>query len=146
MRPSKHHWFAGLATIVVVAAVVAAIAVVESPAKERQRRLDQVRTQDLRAVQRLVNAYWKLHTSLPENLIVLSQAPGFEKIPTDPQTQQPYEYSIVGKAQFRLCAAFARDSSETQLNNNYYSVDSDWFHVKGRQCFELKIDKNLVSD
>lgn len=121
--------------VAVVAAVTGGIILLGSPAKERMRRLDERRVDDLRAITNAVNLYWTRHKGLPPSLEELSKEPGIIVKLTDPETRQPFEYKVVNDKNYELCAHFAHDMAEDQD-----TIHKDfWTHGSGRQCFHLEV-------
>ena len=68
--------------------------------------------------------------------------------PMDPETRKPYEYTVSGEMQFKLCANFSLSSNEQ--NKERYSEYaspygkpsvSNWEYSAGRDCFDLKLEK-----
>ena len=53
---------------VVIAAVVAGVFVLGSPADERARRLDRRRVEDLQGIAAATDLYWTRHSRLPASL------------------------------------------------------------------------------
>ena len=121
-------------TAAVVAAVVAAIVVLGSPAEQRQRRLDERRVRDLSTIVNSIRVYASAHEDLPPDLAALGKEPGPRQAPTDPDTGAAYEYALIGKEAYRLCAVFTGPSDATPA----YAEREGWAHGAGRQCFERK--------
>ena len=117
---------------VVVAAVIGALAVIDSPAKERAKKLDDRRISDLREIERSIDLYWTRHESLPPDLETLEQEPGVEIPSEDPESERPYEYRPSDSKTYELCAVFATETPEGR-----YDL---WTHGQGRQCFELEAE------
>ena len=49
----------------------------------------------------------------------------------DPETGAPYEYEVLARTRFRLCATFRLERDE--------DADPFWTHGPGRQCFEIDV-------
>jgi hypothetical protein len=128
-------------TAFVVAALIAAIVVLGSPALQRQRHLDERRVRDLSSISANINFYASTHNALPPDLATLGKEPGPRRAPNDPDTGAPYEYSVLTAESYQLCAVFALPSPETDAP---YMERDGWTHAAGRQCFERthKITKN----
>ncbi|HEX7156555.1 MAG TPA: hypothetical protein VF229_05020 [Burkholderiaceae bacterium] len=137
---NPHRLLAVVATVVVAGAVVAGVAMMDSPAHQRQRKLDARRVEDLTRIQSSVNAFWRLHKALPQDLQSLAREPGFGQKIVDPETGAAYDYEITGADAFRLCAVFAADSADQQ-NPAYPVGQLNWAHGAGQHCFELKVAK-----
>jgi len=79
-------------TVVVLAAVIAGILLIGSPAQERLRRLDERRISDLREISFAVDAYWTREDVLPASLEELGNDERIVRELADPVTGAPYEY------------------------------------------------------
>jgi hypothetical protein len=123
---------AAIVSIVVIAAVAAAISL-DPPSKQRLRKFDAKRTQDLQEISNQINIYWKKNNSLPANLTLLNQ-PGIRLSLNDPETNELYGYELKNPQSFKLCAVFAFDSAD-EKQNYYYSTN--WAHGPGKYCFDL---------
>ena len=122
-------------TVVVIASLAGAVYVLESPTTQRQRRLDERRLQDLENISESIQSYAKKHDALPQNMAVLEEAAtaaGTRQIPTDPVTQEPYEYKVLDAQSYQLCAVFLLPSRDK--NNRSYPRWSR-VHAAGKQCF-----------
>ncbi|MFC2099545.1 hypothetical protein ACFLSF_01780 [Candidatus Bipolaricaulota bacterium] len=121
--------------VVIVAAVIGGIALLDSPAQERLRRLDERRVDDLHQLAYGVDIYWTREGSLPASLADLSEEERIARDLADPATGQAYEYRVLGDKTFELCAVFARD---TGTDGRDTPLRSFWLHGPGRQCFQLE--------
>ncbi len=131
------RWIAIVASVVVIATIVAAIAVIGSPSQQRLLRLDERRVADLQAIANQVEAYRNEHGRVPASLAVLAAAPGV-RVPQDPASRQAYGYEVLGAAEFRLCARFDTDSSDAGEPQPWGRAA--WAHGTGRQCFKRRAD------
>lgn len=128
--------------VAVLAAVVAAFLVLESPAEMRRRSLDQQRVSDLRAISDVIDAYWTQEKTLPPDLAALDGWQGFSAPPTDPVTDVPYRYRVTGDATYELCATFATETSDRDPGRRIWvAPDKFWRHPAGDHCFELEAEK-----
>ena len=132
-RLSKNILIAWLLAVVVLSGVIVGICLLDSPAQERLRRLDERRVDDLRELSYEVDFYWTRESTLPTSLEELSSEPGVFVDLLDPETGQPYEYRVLSSNTYELCAVFALDTAEEQ-ERFYKDV---WSHGPGRQCFQL---------
>lgn len=121
------------ASLVVVATVAAAIAVMGSPSTQRKARLDNRRVRDLSYIVNAVDGYVEREKSLPTDLTTLAGQPGLRLSIADPDDGSPYTYEVAGDRTFRLCAVFATDTAK--ITNEQWFGD-DWNHGSGRQCFD----------
>jgi hypothetical protein len=132
---------AAVGAAVIAAAVIAAIVVLGSPTKERQRRLDAVRVDDLAAIERLIASFASLHKTLPHDLDSLAREPGYSVSANDPDSGASYEYEMLSIDSYRLCAIFKTRSSNDEPHGAYgRSFNATWVHGVGRQCFDRHAD------
>lgn len=125
------RWIAIVASLVVVATIVAAIAVMGSPSKQRLMRLDERRVVELGNIANQIEAWRNEHGHIPGSLAELAAAPGV-RVPQDPASGRPYGYEVLGASEYRLCAQFDSDTTETEPQP--WSRVA-WAHGIGRQCF-----------
>jgi len=120
--------------VAVLAVVIIGVTLLDSPAQERLRRLDERRVDDLRSISAELDIYWTRAGTLPSSLEDLSSEPGVFLELYDPETSRPYEYRVLDSKIYELCAEFARDTAGEQ-GRPYRDY---WSHSQGRHCFELK--------
>ncbi len=144
--------FAWLGLVIVVISIVSGFVIVGSPAKQRALRFDNQRINDLSSIQWQVVSYWQKKASLPSNLKELADPISGYVIPSDPETQQSYEYRSLdvstGTARFELCATFDISAQGNNTGTPYpvmYAGGSveNWKHDAGRTCFTRNIDKSI---
>jgi hypothetical protein len=132
----RHMILPAIVTVVVVSAVVAAVVILGPPSLQRQRKLDEVRVQNLTYIGRSVNSYFIRHKELPLNLETLAKEQGYYIERSDPDTGKPYGYQIIDPHSYRLCADFTTESAMDSPNSyNVYS-NTTWAHGQGHQCFD----------
>lgn len=124
-------------TLVVVATVAAAIAVLGPPSQQRQVRLDNHRIADLIAIKDAIAFYVNQYDALPSDLAALANQAELRIKRTDPETGAPYEYVSLGGRSYRLCAVFAAESEASQIAAQSYN-EPGWGHGSGRQCFDRR--------
>jgi hypothetical protein len=114
---------------------IAAVAVsiwLNPPAENRARSFDEIRAQRLSYLKFAIDSYFKEHMALPARLdqlrFHLNSMPQIDW--HDPATGRPFEYAVLGKNSYRLCAMFERSSAED--GNSFYGFP----HGSGRSCFE----------
>lgn len=163
---SEHRWAAlsrrmhpTFGIILVVAAIVLGFMAVGSPAAQRAYRFDSQRVNDLGSLQSQVVYYWQTKEKLPTMISDLADPLSYYSVPTDPETESPYEYSVKGPLSFELCATFSRASRDDKGRGEYgygggfamsrpvydmaYPIIGDqdnWKHEEGRTCFVRTID------
>ncbi len=160
-------WFGIVFTLV---AIVAGFIAVGSPASQRAYRFDSQRINDLTSIQGQIVSYWQQKEKLPEALSDLNDALSWFTVPVDPETSQPYEYSVKGimgtkdapsGLSFELCATFSRATRDDKGRGEYgygrggftmaspvaydmaYPImdgQDNWKHEEGRTCFTRTID------
>lgn len=119
----------GIASVVVISAVVGGFLTVGSPAKQRALQFDARRVSDLQSLKYEIENYTQKSKIIPETLKDIVLAGSYISI-KDPETKLEYEYSILpdGKYSYRLCANFST-----------VSTDDYWPHGIGRTCFDLPL-------
>ena len=132
------RWIAILASLVVVATIVAAIVVMGSPSTQRLSRLDERRVTDLGNLVQAIQAYREAHDRLPADLPVLAAEPGSRLAIVDPGTGQPYGYAVLGAREYQLCARFDTDTAAT-MEPPVAWVPGDWNHGIGTRCFKRSV-------
>ncbi len=132
------RWIAILASLVVVATIVAAIVVMGPPSTQRLSRLDERRVTDLGNLVQAIQAYREAHDRLPADLPVLAAEPGSRLAIVDPDTAQPYGYAVLGAREYQLCARFDTDTAAT-MEPPVAWVPGDWNHGIGTRCFKRSV-------
>ena len=141
MTPRIHIVFGGVSTLVVAAPIAWGFVLAGTPAARREERFDEQRVRDLktiaREIQRIVidenNAEQNvLKEPLPKTLAEAARRARNEKLNTrDPETGEPYRYTLTGETTYELCATFSR------------ALDRDssvfWNHPAGEQCFTVDV-------
>lgn len=121
--------------------VVAAIWVMGGPGSQRDRRMDERRIDDLRALQEAITQHHAQAGRLPANLLALGQRPGLDLAVSDPVSRTPYGYHIDAADRYRLCAQFATDTAVRQPQRRAWNgYDLQWAHGAGATCFDRRID------
>ena len=126
----------GAAAVVILATLIASVAVIRSPAAEREARLDTRREQDLARIARLVEAHYHRTGELPATLNQLA-TPGTE-LPRDPVLGDSYEYEVTGEQFYRVCARFGTDTARDQRQP--FGGDA-WLHGAGAHCFDRRVER-----
>ncbi|OHA27165.1 MAG: hypothetical protein A3C06_03765 [Candidatus Taylorbacteria bacterium RIFCSPHIGHO2_02_FULL_46_13] len=146
--------FATASLVFVLTSLVGGFLVMGSPTTARSMRFDDQRINDLSVIQSQVVYYWQRTQKLPENLEALKDPLTGFVVPTDPQTNAPYEYETTGTLAFKLCATFTlpSDASFSKATRAtpypampYGAIDANenWKHVAGKTCFDRTIDPKL---
>lgn len=139
MTPRIHAAFGILATLVVVLAVGWGFYLVGSPAARRKEHFDKQRLEDLQtialAIESMVvdlNNQGQLKGPLPQTLAEAAERARNERLnPRDPETGEPYGYTVKDETTYELCATFSleRDSDSPVF----------WNHSAGRHCFTINV-------
>ena len=130
------------ATIAAVLAIVAGLITLGTPSHARERRLDELRTEDLARLSDAVDEYWTRHAALPPTLDSLVSQRQLDRVPADPQTNSAYTYLASGERSYRLCATFAQpfDSASTRPYADGVELGKhSWRHGAGESCFDLTV-------
>lgn len=140
-RPSGRGLLLLGAAAVVALAVGAAVLVLDSPAEERRRRLDERRVQDLHAVTDAIDVYWTREGALPPDLDAVAGWQGLDAPRTDPETGEPYRYRATGERTYELCAAFATEGPGSDRDYPWRRHATFWHHPAGEHCFALETEE-----
>ncbi len=133
MKASAGGLVLAVATAVVVASIVAAVALVGGPASGRLERLDDRRVEDLRGIVQAIDRLWNDHGRLPASLEELAQDPRARVEYLDPGSGAPYEYRTLEGHAYELCAVFDQASRASGRTPTDF-----WAHGVGRHCFQLE--------
>ena len=126
-------WGLGIAAVVIaVGTIVAAISVMGTPSEQRAARIDERRVDDLEALDVDIRAFAEKNGSLPGDLATLAHVPGRQLPLKDPESGTPYEYRVIAKNAYQLCAQFKTD---TAVSGNA-EWRKQWAHGAGRTCFD----------
>ena len=125
----------GVATVVVIAAIVAGITALGPPSEERARRLDTRRVSDLQRLSSAIEYYQRQKGTLPSSLDELSVLSNVRVDLRDPERGEPYGFRVVDERRYELCAIFDRDAKEEQVSYG----GQFWAHRAGSHCFTHKV-------
>ena len=139
-RPRGGALLLGIVLAVVAAAVGTAILVLDSPAVERQRRLDERRIEDLRALAGAIDSYWTREAGLPAALDELIGWQGIDAPRTDPASGEPYRYRTLAEPRYELCADFAAAAPGRAPEWVRQGHRMFWHHPAGDHCFALEAE------
>ena len=133
-----------LITLVVVAAsLTGGFLITGSPTSQRSLRLDAERVQDLQSLVYNLQSYWEAHQGkLPPDLQTLALDINYRTTASDPETGEPYGYTITGPNTFDLCATFtlATPAPPTLVKPRLGSEADSWEHLAGQTCFSRTLD------
>jgi len=131
------RWLAIVASVVVVATVVAAIVVMGSPSAQREAKLDARRAADLSRIGSAIDRWVDRNNALPPDLVALAAEPGAHLAIVDPVTAASYAYAITGARSYELCATFTTDTAQSDDVNAW--PGEAWGHDAGPHCFQRKV-------
>lgn len=139
MNPRVHVACAIVASVVVVTAVGWGFVLVGSPATRRLERFDEQRLRDLQTIAREIqlmvvnpNKKGTLKEVLPKTLEEAAQRARDERVnPRDPETGEPYRYTVKNETAFELCATFAK---QRDWDSRVF-----WNHPAGRHCYTINV-------
>lgn len=142
---SKSFRWAVIGTVVVVAGL--GLYFSGSPVVERQRRLDDQRTQDLQQITYAVDQFNQQNARLPSSLDELRNSQSYvsPSILNDPESNAPFDYRTTGTSTYELCATFS--TVLTDANNAQpmapapygAPVAGFWNHAAGHVCYSLHV-------
>lgn len=140
---------------VVVVSIIIGFFIVGTPQEQRARRFDEQRVSDLQVLQNQIVSYWVQKQVLPSDLNMLQDSISGFLVPTDPDSAESYEYTILNPLSFELCAVFKtstkdfsaayKGSRSLYIEPMYYgsSFQQNWDHEAQRTCFERTIDPEI---
>ena len=117
-----------IAVLVVLGALGGGFYLVGPPARERERRLDIRRVNDLQRLRLAADLYWTRNGRLPATLDALAKEAGTNIYSSDPASGERYSYAVTSSDTYELCAGFTGESA---------SRGDFWSHGPGRQCFRM---------
>jgi hypothetical protein len=117
-----------IVVLVVLGALGGGFYLIGPPADERSRRLDMRRETDLQRLRLAADLYWTRNGRLPPTLEDLHTEAGTNVYARDPESGEPYTYTVKGNDTYELCANFARESERRA---------DFWSHPAGRYCYSI---------
>jgi len=126
-------------TIIVTLTVVYGFVDGGSPQAARNKRNDDKRIQDIQSMKNWINSYYTKNTTLPATLQEAAasySSSGNSKVPVDPETNNAYLYQIVTDKEYKICATFSTNTSDTTQK---YMVEYE--HPSGSHCLTFQGDK-----
>ena len=128
-----------VASLVVIAAVVAGIASIGLPGAQRQARLDERRIEDLQRIVEAIELHHREHGQLPADLAAAASRPGWDLALLDPVSGEAYDYRPLQGDRFELCAVFTTDSGK---RGSGWNAPLEWHHGAGRHCFKRDVRRS----
>lgn len=131
-------WLLAIAGVAVLATVVAAMAVIGSPAQQRQQRFDEQRVEALDRITMAITSHAESRGRLPASLAALRATPhGAGLAIVDPETGAPFHYRALDARRYELCATFATAQEGTGGRQAF--MGARWAHPAGRHCFAREV-------
>ncbi|MEK7197891.1 MAG: DUF5671 domain-containing protein [Patescibacteria group bacterium] len=123
-----------LSSIIIILAIVFGFIVGGTPFEARIRKFDLERVNNLQSLSSCVSAFAYDNERLPENTNELKSNARYSYCASiiDPETKKDYEYKVVSKSEFELCAEFNLSTLEDFQNLGYYGGFVK--HSQGRSC------------
>jgi len=142
---------------IIIAVVIGAFIVIDSPTVRRIKRLDATRVERLSGLQNSIHDFYgwgskdlnygRLPKGLDE-LIQNSRMFTIEDELLDPVTRERFEYRVIGARTYELCATFDTEfTKEDDKYSSYVPVPIEmrqpqrFYHGIGRTCFELYVEE-----
>jgi hypothetical protein len=130
--------------ILVIAAFVTSLFIVDSPAETRNKRYDNQVVNNFSQISYEIDNYYENNGSLPASLEDLSGSQPYfrQEIITDSESKEVYQYEVVDEKNYKLCANFK--SSNLEDDGNYYNDynKDEWPHEAGEKCFDREVRTN----
>ncbi len=138
-EPALKAFFWG-ALILAVAAFIAAWFFVESPTVTRAKKLDNKLMNSINMLENSINSYQQEYNRLPQNLTELqnSRTAFFNASDlVDSDNGLPIVYEAVNNQDYKLCATFRTDTTDTKIYPDKEYRYNYRNHDAGYYCFEL---------
>jgi hypothetical protein len=128
-----------VAAACVVCATVAFSIWHNPPSENRARALDEARAESISTLKTAIDGYFAQNGTLPARLDQVGpQMANWQNADwRDPETRRPFEYHVLGKKAYRLCAVFTRNSD---LERPVYRL----YHRTGRTCYDFHAGPNAA--
>ena len=143
---AKRKLYSWITIVLVLGSLVWAFALMGSPATARALRFDSIRIDNLNDLNGRITTYWQMNQELPQKLTDVENSALGYILPKDPQTDELYEYKVLGDKRYELCAVFVRESDKSNPSAypRYFGDETVWTHGVGRKCFEKEINPKLT--
>ncbi|MCX6703166.1 MAG: DUF5671 domain-containing protein [Candidatus Zambryskibacteria bacterium] len=144
-----------VASVCIVAAIVAGFMVLGSPRVQRLVKYDQTKISDLQNIASQVRYFYDTNKVLPQTLTEIAQGNTYGGgTYTDVQTSKPYVYKIINATTFEVCAVFNKDfkynsgitsANEPVTKSDEQGVVEVWGAYKaGESCFRHIVGPSTV--
>ncbi len=138
----RHSIYFGIGvTILTLATLVYGYSLIETPAEVRERRIDDRQVEALQDMQWRIEEHYRMNKALPVNI---SDVYSVSDVPEAPTDRAGYEYKVIDKNNYELCATFAYSSESSTMSPMmmYKEQNYNWEHEAGNWCFERVADTN----
>lgn len=137
---SLNRFFLWLSIFTVTIAIITGFWLLGSPQLQRSLKADQRRVKNLHEIAKFIHQ----ETTKNENNLDIPQSLPDKGYTSDPITQQLYEYKIIDKTQYEVCANFETDSQNNRKKDDFYRrLDPFWYHNQGRYCYALNAKEDV---
>ncbi len=138
MKTNSFGKLLAIAGAIAAAATVCVSIYLNPPSAVKAHSLDRERLQTLQQIDMAIRAYYHNHQVLPDRLDSIENKYGLSSRSNwkDPVTHLPYEYDVLSKSTYRLCADFSADSERDE--SPYIILFRH--HHKGRDCFQQDVN------
>lgn len=121
-------------SVIIVAAIVFGFIVGGTPFEARVKKFDLERVNNLQTISSCVSAFTYDNERLPISLDELKNNVRYNYCSriADPETKKDYEYNVISKGEFELCAEFNLSTLEDFQDLGYYGSFTK--HNQGRYC------------
>jgi hypothetical protein len=133
--------------ILAVMTIVAGFFIIGTPMQAMSYQFDEQKVNDLQTIQSEIVSYWQQNGKLPATLAQIGQPLTGETVPVDEQTGDSYQYTVVSKLSFKLCATFNAATAPYAITTDELAIPApvtangsddstySWYHDAGTQCF-----------
>ena len=137
-RVVQVYFYASL--VLVIAVFVASLFIVESPTQTRNRKFDNFILDNFNNIDMAITSYYQEFKELPEGLNELKTEYSYlgEDSLKDPASKIMFDYQVVDKNTYELCATFKASNKDEDIEEYSYYKDR-WTHEAGYQCLQQKV-------
>ncbi len=138
-----------VSVVVVIGAIVLGFSVLGSPRTQRLYKYDDQKVSDLMSLTSAVQNYYSMKGILPKDFTEL-KAVSYYVNENDTQTQKPYEYRVLDKTSYEVCAQFNKASNDRAGESRGSLIaptlygGTSWTHPAGRHCFSQTVNTNML--
>lgn len=125
-----------------LAPLIASFFFIDSPARVRDQKFDQIIINKFSQIDNAINAYYGENKKLPENLKNLLSGGStyyiIEDDITDLNANKIFDYNIKTEDSYELCAVF-KTENRNKAKDEFDYFDNRWLHGAGRQCLKQRV-------